>query len=106
MIQRGCLGAKASKPENVKGDPAQTLDAFRRGQIKLMGMLLELETALLDGKTEEAKALLAKAAEHRDASHEFLGVEEEEKGDDAPPPGRDRGRGGEGGGGGGGGGGG
>lgn len=64
MIQRGCLGAKAGKPEHVQGDAAQTLDAFRRGQIKLMGMLLDLETAVMDGKNDAARALLAKVAEH------------------------------------------
>lgn len=94
MMQRGCLGAKASKPDDLEGDPEKILNQFRHGQIKLMGILLELETAVLDGKSDAAKELLAKAKAHRDASHKALGVKEEEGG------------GGEGGGGGGGGGGG
>lgn len=77
-IQRGCLSAKAAKPEHVEGDAAQKLETFRRGQVKLMAMLLELETAILDGKTAEAQAILAKVAEHRDASHKALGVDEDE----------------------------
>ncbi len=79
-IQRGCLAAKSSKPEHLEGDPEKTLETFRRGQVKLMGLLLELETAILDGKNDQAQAVFAKVAEHRDASHTALGVEMDEAG--------------------------
>lgn len=82
LMQRGCLGAKAARPDDVEGDPAEVLDKFRHGQIRLMALLLELETAILDGKPDEARVILAKVKDHRDAAHKALGVKEEEPGPD------------------------
>lgn len=82
LMERGCLGAKASRPDDVEGDPAEILDKFRHGQVRLMSLLLELETAVLDGRPDEAKGILAKVKDHRDAAHKALGVKDEEPGPD------------------------
>jgi hypothetical protein len=97
MMQQGCAAAKRGKPEHLEGDPVAALEEFRRGQIKLMGMLIELEAALMDNKNEEAVAILDEIHEHEEASHEKYEVDEdevegEEPGPDAPgdrpPPAR------------------
>jgi len=76
-MERGCLQAKSAKPEHLEGDAELQLDTFRRNQIKLMTMLLEIETAILDGKTEVAQAVLAKVESLRDDQHKAFGVEDE-----------------------------
>ncbi len=76
-MERACLTAKSAKPTNLKGDPkgdpkdaAKTLEEYQRTQIKLMGMLLELETQVLDGKTDAAKESIKKLGEFEDSSHQ------------------------------------
>jgi soluble cytochrome b562 len=70
-MQRAAIAAKNSKPEHMKEGASP--DDYRREMIKLVTMLLELETNVLDGKTEEANALIAKLGEFRDSSHEKFG---------------------------------
>ncbi|HLO42251.1 MAG TPA: cytochrome b562 [Phycisphaerales bacterium] len=71
LMQRAAVAAKGNKPEHMK--EGVSIDDFRREMIKLVTQLLELETAVLDGKTEEAAALVTKLGEFRDASHEKFG---------------------------------
>lgn len=78
QIQAGTIAAKGMKPEHFK--QGASLDDYRREQIKLLGMLLELETQIMDGKGAEAKATYEKIAKHRDDSHKKFGGEEEEPG--------------------------
>lgn len=71
LMQRAAVAAKNSKPEHMKEGASP--DDYRREMIKLVTMLLELETNVLDGKTEEANALIGKLGEFRDSSHEKFG---------------------------------
>ena len=50
---------------------------YRKQLITMMGLLLRLETAVLDGKNEEAVAILGQIGKLRDESHDMLGVKEE-----------------------------
>lgn len=77
-IERACVAAKAGKPDNLEGDQVKMLDTFRREQIKLMTILLDLETAILDGKTDAAQALLKKVVDLRDESHKTFKVKDED----------------------------
>ncbi len=91
VMERACVAAKGMKPQELK--PGASLDDYRRGQIKLMGMFLELETQIIDGKGDQAKATLQAIAKYRDDSHEKFGGEEKREGrppgrpGEAPPPG-------------------
>ncbi|MEK6703903.1 MAG: cytochrome b562 [Planctomycetota bacterium] len=72
-MQRACLTAKSITSPTLKGDPkdaAKTLVEFRRAQIKLMGMLLELETQILDGKLDAARESVKKLGEYKESSHD------------------------------------
>jgi hypothetical protein len=82
-MQRGCVSAKgAPLPEGVlkkaKDDAAKAklTDEFRRELIKVMRLLLDIETDIADGKADAAKAKLADLAKIRDHGHEEMGVEE------------------------------
>ncbi len=80
-FQRAAMVAKGLKPTRLKGDdPAKALDGYRREQIKVIAMSLELETHILDGKTAEAKAMIDKIKAHRDAAHDQYQAEEDEAG--------------------------
>ncbi|MCK6478287.1 MAG: hypothetical protein L6Q35_15810, partial [Phycisphaerales bacterium] len=85
LMQRGCLAAKASVPKHLK--EGVSVEDYRREQIKLMGMLLELELSLLDGKHDQAAAMVEKLAKFRDDAHEKFGEGEDE---DAAPAGQDK----------------
>ncbi len=85
-MQQACAGAKQTKPEHIEGDPTARLDEFRRECMKLMGMLVELEGQLMDGKFEEAKAMVKKIHDFEEASHKKFGVKEEEGEGEAPRP--------------------
>jgi soluble cytochrome b562 len=76
MMQRAAIAAKSNIPDWVKpgqkgggGGGGPTPDDFRKAQIKFIGTLLELETAIIDGKADAAKALLKKLGEQGDAAH-------------------------------------
>lgn len=83
-MQQACAGAKRTTPQNLQGDPAKAVLEFRRDLIKLMGMIIDLEGQLMDGKNAEAKATFAKIEEFRDAAHKRMGIQDEDEGD-APP---------------------
>lgn len=78
--QRGAILAKGMEPEkSPKEGHEEFLKKFRLGQIQLVTMLLELETDVLNDKTSEAKAVLAKLATFRDKEHKEFDVKD--KGD-------------------------
>lgn len=90
-MERACLTAKSAKNPTLKGDPkdaAKTLVEYQRAQIKLMGMLLELETQVLDGKNDAAKASIAKLFEYKESSHETFEPKKERggRGERGPAP--------------------
>ncbi len=80
LLEKACLAAKTFKPEKLKA--GANIDDYRRAQIQLMGMLLELETDIIDGKSEQAKEVAAKLLKFRDDSHAKFG-----EGDDDHAPG-------------------
>lgn len=84
-IQRACINAKANKPggkvyKNAKTDAEKatlTLQ-FRTHLITLAHALLELETQILEGKTDDAKATLGKLGKLQEEGHKLLGVGDDE----------------------------
>lgn len=58
--------------------PAKVLQ-FRRGQIELIELLLQIEKGVLDGKTAELQPGIERLEAMRKQMHEKLGVEEEEE---------------------------
>jgi soluble cytochrome b562 len=84
-MQQGCAAAKRGKPDHLEGDPVAGVETFRREQIKLMGMLVTLEAAIMDNNTDEAKATLAEMKEFQEESHDKYKVKEEDvEGADGP----------------------
>lgn len=81
QMQRAAVNAKNARPTNLKGtDLPKAQEAFRRSMIQLMGMLLELETQVMDGKTDQAQATFKKIEAFEEKSHEQFVKEEEDKG--------------------------
>lgn len=76
QMQLACVNSKRAKPEGIKGDAKPTVEDFRRDQMKLMAMLVELETAVMDGKTAEASKTLEKVVSFRDEAHRKYGVDD------------------------------
>lgn len=90
QLQRGCLASKGIKPGKLPGaDLAKAQDDYRRDQIKLMTMALELETLILDGKTKEAVAAVNTISQFRDDSHEKYEEKKDPAGRDPQPPKKD-----------------
>ncbi len=92
-LQRGCVAAKGVSPDRALGrmedaKKAEAAAAYRKALIQIMEKALKLETALMDGKTAEASALVDEIVKLRDESHKVMGVKEEREG------GRGEGRGG------------
>lgn len=81
QMQRAAVNAKNAKPNNLKGDDqAKAQDGFRRAQIQLLSMLIELETQVMDGKTDAAKATVKKIEDFEDKAHDqFVKEKEGEK---------------------------
>ena len=83
-MQRGCITAKNQPlPEKLlkdlktDADKAKNQLLYRTDLIKLARMLLDLEEAVLNGKTAEAKKLADEVAKMRETSHEALGVKDD-----------------------------
>lgn len=75
--QRGAILAKGMEPEkSPKEGRDEYLKKFRLGQIELVRMLLELETDVLNDKSADAKALMAKLATFRDKEHKEFDVKD------------------------------
>ena len=94
--ERGAVLAKGMEPEKAPKDGREEyLKKFRLKQIELIGMLLELETDIVNDKTAEAKAVMAKLATFRDSTHKSFDVEEDADGKGwagGRGPGRESGR--------------
>lgn len=83
-MQRGCITAKNQPlPEKLlkdlktDADKAKNQLLYRTDLIKLARKLLDLEEAVLNGKTAEAKKLADEVAKMRETSHEALGVKDD-----------------------------
>lgn len=82
-MQRNCAVCKALPvpPEFTKGAAddaakAKIQDGYASDLRKTMRMLLDLEDAIVAGKGDEAKAILAKVGEMREHAHKELGVDD------------------------------
>lgn len=87
QIQRGALASKNGKPGHLKGGEA-SLEAYRKTQIDLFRTLLDLESQVINGETDKAKATYAKLGEMKDAGHDKF-MEEENEGGKPPAPKKD-----------------
>jgi soluble cytochrome b562 len=83
-MQRGALGARSARPEIEGEGAADKIKAFRHEMLKLAGMILELETAVLDAKPDAAKPLIAKIEAFRDEMHKKYNVKDEPEGPFGP----------------------
>ena len=81
-VERGCVIAKNATPErqlNAVEDKAkrdETAIAYRRQLLKVLSKLVKMETAVMDGKNDEASATLDEIVKLRDEGHEMMGVDE------------------------------
>ncbi|MGH7133313.1 MAG: cytochrome b562 [Phycisphaerales bacterium] len=81
QMQRAAVNAKNAKPTNLKGtDLPKAQEAFRRAMIQMLGMMLELETQVMDGKTDQAQATLKKIEAFEEKSHEQFAKEDGKEG--------------------------
>jgi hypothetical protein len=83
-MERGCVNAKGAKlPEDVlehakdEAGKAKMATEFRSDLIKVMRVLLDIETDIADGKTDDAKAKLKEVEKMRDHGHQEMGLKEE-----------------------------
>lgn len=82
-FQRGCLAAKNASVDQFMDkvkDPAakkKAAEVYRPQLILMMQKSLALETAVIEGKTEEAKKLLSEMTTLKDDSHKMIGAEED-----------------------------
>ena len=91
-VQRGCVAAKGASPDRALGkmDEAKRKEAgakYRRALIQIMEKALKAESAILDGKNEEAAKLVGEIEKLRDASHTEMGVGEDDAGGGRGGPG-------------------
>jgi hypothetical protein len=84
IFQYGCAASKAAP---LPGDVGKELDAdakakletkFRTDLRAVMGVSMQLEEAIIAGKTDEATKLVTKLAEMRDAGHKAMGLKDED----------------------------
>lgn len=72
-MERATLSMKSAEPSELNGaDHAKAVHEFKKRQIQLMEHLLQLETLVLDDKTEQAKETLNKIEAFRNESHKEL----------------------------------
>ena len=97
-LERGCLAAKAIDPKTVvehakpveekaapvgiakPGDAAKPVDIaaeYRRHLIRVLEKSLALETAIMDDKTDAAKALMSEIGKLRDEGHALMGAKDD-----------------------------
>lgn len=84
-MERGCILAKnAPFPADLLQDAgddaakAKVATHYRKDMIRLAQSLLELELAVMNGKTADAQAMLKKLDAAREHGHEEFGVEDDE----------------------------
>ena len=84
IFQYGCAASKAAP---MPGDVGKELDADAKGKLEatfradlraVMGVAMQLEEAIIAGKTDEATKLVTKLAEMRDAGHKAMGLKDED----------------------------
>jgi len=70
-IEKDALLAKSMDPIHIKGGKTpENFAAYRKGQIELLGMLLKLETEIMDAKHDDAKATFAAIIAYKDKAHD------------------------------------
>lgn len=81
--QRGCVTAKSLPPpkevlKDATTDQAKTKAAlhYREDMLAVLRKLIDAEEALLDGKSDQAKAALDEVIRMRDREHKKLGIED------------------------------
>jgi hypothetical protein len=74
-MERACLNAKAAAPRDIP----DRADEFRTEQVGLMRLLLDMEVAVIEGKSDGAQAIYAKVEAYRDAAHKKFDVKLDEK---------------------------
>jgi len=82
VMERHVLAAKVLEPANMDDVPADQRPAhltdFRRDMAKLLGLLSQLELAVLDGHPDDAKNLIAgPLLDLRDKAHDKFQKEED-----------------------------
>jgi hypothetical protein len=80
-LQRGCVNAKGAPfPEPLlkkaadDAARAKMTEEFRRELIKMLRLLLDIETDVFDGQGDAAKAKLEELEKLRDHAHEEMGL--------------------------------
>lgn len=85
QMQRGALYSKNNVPGHLKGGEA-SLEAYRKAQITLMRMLLDLEVHIIDGKTADAtKSVEALHAFEEEQHAKFIDEGKDDKKQDQQP---------------------
>lgn len=84
QMQRGALYSKNNVPGHLKGGE-KSIEDYRRAQISLMRMLLDLETQILDGKTDDANKSLETIHDFEESQHAKF-IEEAKPAGDKPAP--------------------
>lgn len=86
-MQRACAAAKSQPlPGDVlrhakdDTDKAKFADSYRKNLVASMRLLLDIEDAVAEGKSDVAKAKTDELVKLRDAAHKELGMKEERKG--------------------------
>jgi len=76
--ERASIIAKGLEPSTTPAEGREKyLKEFRRHQIRLVRLLLDLEMAVINDKGEEARQVMDKLAAYRDESHEEFKVEDD-----------------------------
>lgn len=84
--ERACINAKSMQPagdayDNAKDDAAKAKakELFRADLMVLIRRMLDVEQAIIDGKTDVAKTGVEDLLKMREKGHKDMGVEEDEK---------------------------
>lgn len=79
-MQKHVMNAKGATPDTTAKQPADQraayLSDYRKRMVKLLGTLLDVEAALIDGSNEQASTHLESALEQRFQGHKIFKVEE------------------------------
>ena len=84
QMQRGALYSKNNVPGHLKGGE-KSLEAYRKAQITLMRMLLDLEVQIMDGKTADAAKSVTALHDFEEEQHAKF-IEEQQDQKPAPKP--------------------
>lgn len=89
QMQAGAVAAKGQVPAvlGTPGDVAASTLEYRRALIDLVKALIQLETDVLDGKSDAAAAGVEKIQAMREEMHKKMGVSDDDEGTPPPPRG-------------------